>query len=242
MFRLLGLGATLGFVGAIALVESTVPPPPQIVQIAVAAPLPAPTAQSSILNATVRVELEQGGGSGTLVSRKHVLTNFHVAGKTGSTQSVRGWVTDAGRTFPVIFKTKVVGDDEALDLSLLEIDGEWPGEVAHVASVDVPLQGGDSVMAAGSPLGIQPHITKGEVSLPSVRVPGLPGERILATSPIAPGNSGGGLWRKTQRSEYELIGVSQALLQSGFTMLPHMSVFIPIKVVRDFLAANKVAL
>jgi S1-C subfamily serine protease len=197
--------------------------------------------QVTLINATVRVEIEGGGlGSGTVVSPKHVLTNHHVAGEKG-THTLRAWVKDRGKTYPVTFKAKVIAHDKDHDLALLELDGEWPGYVAPIAVDAKGLMGGDRVWVAGSPLGKHPHIVSGEVSLPldDDEMQGV--RHLIATASVAPGNSGGGLWWKNPRTgRYELVAVTRARavvpLGFGAALLPHMSMFIPVHHVREFLA------
>lgn len=197
-----------------------------------------------ILNATFRVEMEMGTGSGTAVSPHHVLTNFHVAGKEGE-HTLRAWVKAGGKTYPVIFKAKVVASDEALDLALLAIDGEWPGAVAALSDGQVPLQAGDSVFAAGAPLGKHPLVTRGEVLLPvdDDKVQGL--RHIVASAPVVPGSSGGALWRRLEGGRYEMVGVTRALalvpMGFGVNIVPHLAYFIPLAEVRGFLVKNGVA-
>lgn len=236
-----------------------------------------------ILNATVRVEVAGGGsGSGTVIGKRHILTNHHVinsvipAGEVtrckdkqgkdralcdlgeslkelqrallaaSTSVTVRSWIAESGKLYPVTFQAKVVAFDEKRDLALLEIEGEWPGMIAPIAQ-SAGLPPGASVWVAGSPLGKRPHITSGEVSLPldDEDVSGF--RHMMATTPVAPGNSGGGLWwGNPQTGHYELVAVTRALalMQIGFgvSALPHMSYFIPIEEVKAFLAKSGVAI
>jgi S1-C subfamily serine protease len=210
-------------------------------------PAPYPTAfeliQTEILNATVRVKRTDdegkraGSGSGTFITPKLVLTNHHVAGESG-THTICAWLSVGSKTYPVTYQAKVIAHDKDRDLALLEVDGEWAGAVAPLAA-GLGVRDGDAVIAAGSPMGKRSHVTHGDVSLASDDVlPGL--KHILATAQIAPGSSGGGLWRKTA-GHYELVGVAFAVHMVDFgAIVPHMAYFIPLKDVREFLAANKV--
>jgi S1-C subfamily serine protease len=197
--------------------------------------------RDDILNATVRIE-KDGKGSGTFVTPRRILTNHHVAGESGEA-TIRGWIKAGGKTYPVTYQAKVIAHDKARDLALLEMDEDWPGFVASLAGEVV--YSGDRVLAAGSPLGKMPHIVSGEVSLPLDDQP-LEGLRhTMATAPVAPGNSGGGLWRKNPATrQYEMVGVTRALalipVGFGAAMLPHMSYFIPLAEVRAFLTSNGV--
>ncbi len=201
--------------------------------------------QVELLNATVRVEIASGGyGSGTVVGKRHILTNHHVAGDSG-THTVRAWLSEFGKLYPVTYQAKAVASDEGKDLALLEIDGEWPGLVAPLG--EGKLSPGVPVYVAGSPLGKRPHVVSGEVSLPrdDQEVIGL--HHMMATAPVAPGNSGGGCWwRNPQTGRYELVAVTRALatvpIGFGAVLLPHMSYFIPMNDVRAFLAKSGVAI
>lgn len=202
--------------------------------------------QSALLNATVRIEVAGGGfGSGTFIGRHHVITNFHVAGSNG-THVLRGWVVENEKTFPVTYEARVVASDEKRDLALLEIREEWPGLVAPLA-VDSALYAGEPVWAAGAPLGKHINVTSGEVTLPldDLEIEGV--RHVMATAPVAPGNSGGGCWHINQQTgRYEMVAVTRAIsvTQVGFgiALLPHMSLFIPITEVRAFLTSSGIAL
>lgn len=201
--------------------------------------------QVEVLNATVRIEVAGGGkGSGTVIGAKHILTNHHVAGEEG-THTVRAWLSENGKLYPVTYQGKVVAFDRDRDLALLEIDGEWPGLVAPLGSGK--LQAGASVFVAGSPLGKRPHIVAGEVSLPRDDEEVIGVHHMMATAPVAPGNSGGGCWwRNPETGRYELVAVTRALatvpMGFGAALLPHMSYFIPMQEVRAFLAKSGVPL
>lgn len=195
--------------------------------------------RDEILNATVRVEIETGGsGSATIIGRRHVLTNFHVAGASGN-HTIKGWIIAKGKRVAVTYTAKVVASDETRDLSLLELDHVWTGEVAPLARRDAALAVGDRVCAAGSPLGLEPLVTCGEVLLTSVEMAGE--KHLLCSAQIAPGNSGGGLWHYSPKTgRREMVGVSRAIFQTGGSLLPYLALFIPMASVRAFLEQSKV--
>lgn len=209
---------------------------------------PAPEAerrQVELLNATVRIEIAGGGhGSGTVIGSRHILTNHHVAGESG-THTARAWLSQFGKLYPVTYQAKVVAFDKDRDLALLEIEGEWPGLVAPLG--EGSLSAGSPVYVAGSPLGKRPHVVGGEVSLPRDDETILGVRHMMATAPVAPGNSGGGCWRFNPESgRYELVAVTRALgtvpIGFGVSLLPHMAYFVPIAEVKAFLAKSGVAI
>lgn len=159
--------------------------------------------------------------------------------------TVRAWLAQGGKLYPVTYQAKVVAFDEKRDLALLEIDGEWPGLVAPLG--DGRISAGSAVYVAGSPLGKRPHVVSGEVSLPLDDQEILGVHHMMATAPVAPGNSGGGCWRlNPDTGRYELVAVTRALgtVPIGFSvaLLPHMSYFIPMAEIRAFLAKSGVVL
>jgi S1-C subfamily serine protease len=188
---------------------------------------------------TLRDEAGEGRGSGTVISKRHVLTNRHVVeGKTEIT--IRGWLTEGARVLPLIYAGKVVADDAALDLALVEIVGEtWAGPAARLAPAAMPVQAGEDVFVAGAALGKRPHLTRGLLSLESDTLLDQP--HIVTSAPIVPGNSGGSLWVRRGR-HYVMIGVPRAVATVGFSLVPAHNYAIPMARVRAFLAVSKVPL
>jgi S1-C subfamily serine protease len=119
-----------------------------VVEITVAAAAPTPFGGS---------QTQQAQGSGFVYDEQgHIVTNDHVVDGASSI-TVRFW---NGETR----EAKVVGSDASTDLAVLEVDAP--------ASVLVPLtlgdssvvQVGDSVVAIGSPFGLEGTVTSGIVS------------------------------------------------------------------------------
>lgn len=203
---------------------------------------------ADIVNATVRVEAGDSKGSGTVLRacetyrrcRIVVLTNHHVLeGKKSVT--LRGWIRESGRTFPVVYEAKVTASDESRDLALLAIDGpdKWAGPVAVLAAASEKLIPGEEVLAAGSALGRRPHVTQGLLSLLDETL--LERPHIITSAPIAPGNSGGSLSVR-RGSRYFMIGVPRAVasIQIGFggSLITTHGFVIPLSTVREFLHAQ----
>ena len=151
--------------------------------------------------------LRRGIGSGVIFDDAgHVLTNFHVAGR-----SAELYVTLASKER---IPAKLVGDDHWTDLAVVQID---MAEVAkkHVTLSYAPLgeskpvMVGQDVMAIGTPFGLNRTTTLGQVSnsdrtfYPERTTIDMTREENLETgdfsnwiqmdTPINPGNSGGPL-------------------------------------------------
>jgi putative serine protease PepD len=86
----------------------------------------------------------------------NIVTNAHVVEGAASI-SVKFW---NGRTY----KATLVGSDASADLALIKVDA--PGSVLHPLTIgdSSTLQVGDSVVAIGSPFGLNESVTSGIVS------------------------------------------------------------------------------
>jgi len=168
-----------------------------------------PAAQSPVLNGTVAaaaakiepsvvtitVQSGQSGDIGTgvvLDNDGHILNNHHVVEAAGQDGTVT--VTfDDGTTADA----KVVGLSEANDLAVIKVDGArnlTPAVFAKSSALEV----GQSVVAAGAPLGLSESITSGIVS--NTARPVRSGSNndavylaVQTDAAINPGNSGGPL-------------------------------------------------
>jgi putative serine protease PepD len=102
---------------------------------------------------------QRSQGSGFVYDRNgHIVTNQHVVeGVAASAVSVRFW---DGRTF----RAEIVGSDPSTDLAVIKVDAPAavlePLRLGDSSDVDV----GDSVVAMGSPFGLEGTITSGIVS------------------------------------------------------------------------------
>jgi S1-C subfamily serine protease len=201
-----------------------------------------------VLNTTVKItNANHGNGSGTVISKKLILTNNHVS--RHFTDGIIPFEAKLRKGREVLhFKAtaKVIANDEARDLALLEIvDNEWPGEVAQFAPAQIEFFPGETVFICGSPLGIDPFITQGLVALTSYNDE----NDILVTATALPGSSGGGLFIK-RGGRYIQLGVVQAIpgMPPLYSMVPVIipvigqASAIPSKTVRAFLAEKGVEL
>jgi serine protease Do len=160
-----------------------------------------------------RPELEQGSGSGFVVSADgYVLTNNHVV-EGAETVIVR--LLDHRE-----FRAKVIGADANTDVALLKIDAKGLPPVALGNSDEARV--GSWVLAIGNPLGegLTFTVTSGIVSAKGRALNTLPGrgagsiqDFIQTDAAINPGNSGGPL----VNIRGEVIGVNSAIAsETGF--------------------------
>lgn len=195
-----------------------------------------------MLNATVRVEIEKGTGSGTVIRSDEtgtfIITNHHVAGDEGGTVHVRFWLLNSRSetVLSVMRDAKVVAADDKRDLALLRlVDSEFRAEaVASLAPEGVELAPGEDVWVAGSPIGLRAYITHGLLSLAAEK-------QVMTSAPVIYGNSGGGVYHRTASGDYEYIGTVQAIygLPDMMGMVSHpitaINVAISNQVLRAFL-------
>jgi len=147
----------------------------------------------SLVTITVESGRSGGIGSGVVIDKEgHILTNAHVV--DGASQSGSVTVTfDDGSTA----KASVIGISESNDLAVIKVDGVdglTPATFARSNS----LQVGQTVVAAGAPLGLSESVTSGIVS--NTARPVRSGSNndavylaVQTDAAINPGNSGGPL-------------------------------------------------
>jgi len=146
-------------------------------------------------------EVLQGSGSGVVVAKGYVLTNYHV-------------IEDATRLEVVIdeqtYPAQLMGTEEATDLAVLYVEG-LNVEPVVLGDSDV-LQIGDWAICIGNPLGFTGTTTVGVISALNREVAGNAtdayGKRatnlmIQTDAAINSGNSGGGMFNVAG----ELIGI-----------------------------------
>jgi putative serine protease PepD len=164
----------------------------------------------------VSVATNSGEGSGVVISEDgYIVTNNHVV---AGARNIR--VTfNSGKQVPV----EVVGTDPKTDLAVLKADATGL-TFASWGDSDA-VQVGDTVLAIGSPLGLQGSVTAGIVSAlhRTITVGDDPqfgrtaanrttiGDAIQTDAPINPGNSGGAL----VNTEGKLVGINSAIATSG---------------------------
>jgi S1-C subfamily serine protease len=142
------------------------------------------------VNPAVVYVVSQGVGSGSGViynASGDIVTNNHVI---SGASSIRVTLS-TGKTYPAHF----VGTDAADDLAVIKISapGLTPAHFATAGSYQV----GDTVLAIGSPLGLQDSVTSGLISglnrVEQEPVGSYIPNAIQTSAPINPGNSGGAL-------------------------------------------------
>ena len=144
----------------------------------------------------------QSLGSGVIVDAKKgwVITNHHVVdGADEITVTLRDQRS---------FKAKLLGEDPAVDIALLQIDADKL--TALPLSNSEYLRVGDFVVAIGNPFGLGQTVTYGIVSALGRTGLGIEGyeDFIQTDASINPGNSGGAL--VTTRGK--LVGINTAIM------------------------------
>ncbi|TKK78648.1 PDZ domain-containing protein [Herbidospora galbida] len=115
--------------------------------------------QPSVVMITVTSQQGQGEGSGVILSADGlILTNNHVVAGAGQNAEMAVKFSD-GRTIPAT----LVGTDPTTDIAVIRATGVSGLTAASLGDSDA-LQVGDSVLAIGSPLGLEGSVTSGIVS------------------------------------------------------------------------------
>ncbi|MCC5577564.1 trypsin-like peptidase domain-containing protein [Microtetraspora sp. AC03309] len=186
--------------------------------------------QPSVVSVKVKTRTGGGEGSGVILSADGlILTNNHVVAGAGQDATVTVKFSD-GTTASATVK----GTDPATDLAVLQAQDVSGLTPASLGDSD-KLQVGDSVLAIGSPLGLEGSVTSGIVSAldrtltesgqdqqqqqpfpwgqeqqqPTQQV--TIGGMIQTDAAINPGNSGGAL----VNAAGQVIGINTAILTSG---------------------------
>ena len=215
-------GAAGGTVGYVAARETL----PSVVASAVDPVSPSAPADGSIAAVAAAVQPAvvqlnvsgadgQGTGSGFIISSDgYLITNNHVAGMA-SANGIDVLFADGTKT-----KGTLVGANSGYDLAVVKVDKANLPTVPLGSSAG--LQVGDSVIALGSPLGLQGTVTAGIVSALNRPVT-TTGESANSSSAfinaiqtdaaINPGNSGGPL----VNGKGAVIGVNSAIASMGAT-------------------------
>ncbi|WP_432835471.1 S1C family serine protease [Dactylosporangium sp. CA-092794] len=172
---------------------------------------------AAVLPSVVSINTGSAVGSGVIITGDGaILTNNHVV------------ATARGTTVQVTFsngksaQAQIVGTDEDTDLAVIKIVGGGtytPLAFADSSSVHV----GDTVLAVGSPLGLDASVTSGIVSALNRTIDESSDTRsssaakitgaIQTDAAINPGNSGGAL----VNTAGQLIGINTAIATSGST-------------------------
>ncbi len=166
--------------------------------------------QPSVVSIEVTTREGQGEGSGVVLREDGmILTNNHVAG----TEGAEIVVTFAdGEQAPAT----LVGADPATDLAVIQVSGVDDLVPATFATGTDSLAVGDTVLAIGSPLGLEGSVTAGIVSalhrsvdLSSTgrQTASVLADAIQTDAAINPGNSGGPLVDTAGR----VVGINTAI-------------------------------
>jgi putative serine protease PepD len=190
---------------------------------------------SAVQDSVVSIKTDSGEGSGVIVTAEgYIVTNNHVV------------ATATGDTVTVIFAdgkkadAKIIGTDPKTDLAVIKANGVSGLKAAQFGDSS-QMQVGDTVLALGSPLGLEGSVTAGIISAkdrtiqsssedqqpqtPQNPFGGQGQEQQQAPSggttsmsgllqtdaPINPGNSGGAL----VNTEGKIIGINSAIATSG---------------------------
>jgi S1-C subfamily serine protease len=160
----------------------------------------------------IRVDGNQGTGSGFIIQGGYIVTDNHVVTLDGQLRHVSLQVVfNGGATVPA----RLIGRDPYSDIAVIKPQGggSLPAVIlGNSSSVEV----GDPVIAIGSPLGLAGTVTSGIVS--ALNRPVQPGagdgsapqvfyDAIQTDAPLNPGNSGGPL----VNSQGQVIGVDSAI-------------------------------
>jgi len=132
------------------------------------------------------------------------------------------------------YYAKVKAQDYKADLAVLVLKDEqtWFDNAAAVASADINMMIGERVWTVGYPLGGPLTITDGMFgAAQTVNYPTDGIEYFRATPNATFGNSGGALYRKNEKGDYELVGVVTARMMDN----TFMTLYTPISTIQDFL-------
>jgi putative serine protease PepD len=186
-----------------------------------AADEPLSQAAAEVLPSVVSIAVDagplSGGGSGIVISSDgQILTNNHVAAPAAESGNLEVTFSD-GTTA----EAEIVGRDPATDLAVIQaqdVDGLVPATLGSSSELNV----GDTVLAIGSPLGLEGSVSSGIVSALGRSITlqgegspfggGGPGgaaaiDAIQTDAAINPGNSGGAL----ANTDGEVVGINTAI-------------------------------
>nr|WP_296064653.1 trypsin-like peptidase domain-containing protein [uncultured Actinoplanes sp.] len=182
---------------------------------------------AAVQDSVVSITTQNGEGSGVVLTTDgFIVTNNHVV------------ATAQGDTVTVIFadgkksSARIVGTDPRTDLAVVKVDGASGLQAAKFGS-SAKMQVGDTVLAIGSPLGLEGSVTAGIISAKdrtiqssseddqqgspfgggnsqqgsSTTMSGL----LQTDAPINPGNSGGAL----VNTNGDVIGINSAIATQG---------------------------
>ncbi|MHB8341934.1 MAG: S1C family serine protease [Mycobacteriales bacterium] len=157
-----------------------------------------------------------GTGSGVIIRPDgYILTNNHVVSAVATSGGTLTVTLNDGRQAPAT----IVGRDPSSDLAVIKVNGLGTLPAARLGN-SAALRVGQTVLAFGSPLGLQGTVTEGIVSAlhrpvhtgdPSVSDTNAVIDAIQTDAPINPGNSGGPL----VDTSGQVIGIDSAIATLG---------------------------
>lgn len=178
----------------------------------------------SVVSITIDAQGGEGQGSGVVLSEDGlILTNNHVAAAAGDGGSMQVTFSDGTRA-----DAEVVGLDPASDLGVIkaqDVTGLAPATLGNSDDLHV----GDTVLAIGSPLGLDGSVTSGIVSAVNRAItlggvgprspfggqrsggPSAVVDAIQTDAAINPGNSGGALIN----AQGEVVGINTAIASTA---------------------------
>ncbi|MBM3669456.1 MAG: PDZ domain-containing protein [Actinobacteria bacterium] len=170
---------------------------------------------AAVQPAVVQINIDgsdgEGNGSGFVISNDgYILTNHHVAGVAGDGGTLEVMFADGSKA-----TGKLVGSNAGYDVAVVKV--ERTGLTAVPLGTSEDLRVGETVVALGSPLGLQGTVTAGIVSaLDRPVTAGGQGDTsfinaIQTDAAINPGNSGGPL----VNAAGEVIGINSAIATLG---------------------------
>lgn len=176
---------------------------------------------SQVTPAVVSIEVQSrqtdhgGVGSGVVVDEQgYVITNHHVVAQAtrDENMAITAVFVDGSRV-----EAQIIGTDPKTDLAVLKVNVSNPVVIEVGNSTD--LAPGDTVIAVGSPFGLENTVTEGIVSALNrpVTAPGENGDppvtydAIQTDASINPGNSGGALVDSTGA----LVGINSLIRTVG---------------------------
>jgi putative serine protease PepD len=170
----------------------------------------AATAMKSVVTLSVRGQQEAGTGSGVVIRADgYILTNEHVTAVADGGGSITVAFAD-GRTATA----KLVGADKKTDLAVVKVN--LTGLTAATFADSSAIKVGQTVVAVGSPLGLNGTVTEGIVSALHRPTSGASDnsaviDAIQTDAAINPGNSGGALVDLAGR----VVGINQSIATAG---------------------------
>lgn len=170
----------------------------------------------------------KGIGSGFAVKKvspkkTQVVTNYHVVSDSEKIKVILDGADDEDG-----LDAKLIAADIKNDLALLEIDVSVPPLKFCTSDIDI----GESVVAIGSPFGLEQSISQGIVSGSERQLDIFaPANLIQTDTAINPGNSGGPLLRV---SDGCVLGVNTATIGSASSI----GFAVPVDKIKDIVATN----